>query len=183
MFPWLALSSKRNTYSKIRYGRSEADVYNTSFKSYLTFHLNTVQDILNDIDIIPVTPSLSGVSFPPGTLVMNGVYSPWKSVHDLVISEVASLIAKFPTYTLESTGHSLGGSLSYLSYIALAQNFPGKSITSNALAAFPIGNSVFAQFGSSQKGLLRRGNNLLDGVPVRYRLCFIPFPSIRNTNP
>ena len=99
---------------------------------------------------------------------MNGLYLPWSSVHDEVIAEVRSLIARFPTYTLETTGHSLGGSLTYLSYIALAQNFPGKAITSNALAAFPIGNSIFANFGSAQTGFLRRGNNAMDGVPVTY---------------
>lgn len=97
---------------------------------------------------------------------MNGVHSPWSAVHDDVISEVESLIAKYPDYTLESTGHSLGGSLTYLSYIALAQNFPDKEITSNAMAAFPIGNSAFADFGGSQKGTLNRGNNAGDGVPV-----------------
>ena len=95
-----------------------------------------------------------------------GVYGPWASVHDSVIAEVRRLIALYPSYTLESTGHSLGGSFTYLSYIALAQNFPGKSLTSNALAAFQIGNSVFANFGTSQKGELRRGNNANDGVPV-----------------
>ena len=101
---------------------------------------------------------------------MSGVYTPWSSVHDTVIAEVKSLVSRYPDYTLESTGHSLGGSLTYLSYIALAQNFPGKSLTSNALAAFPIGNSVFANFGSAQTGLLRRGNNAGDGVPVSYSL-------------
>lgn len=98
---------------------------------------------------------------------MAGVYNPWASVHTSVISAVSSLVDKYPSYTLESTGHSLGGSLTYLSYIALAQNFPGKSITSNALAAFPIGNAAFANFGQSQAGLLDRGNNAGDGVPVR----------------
>ena len=98
--------------------------------------------------------------------MINGVYSPWASVHNQVIAEVKRLVELYPDYTLESTGHSLGGSLTYLSYIALAQNFRGKSITSNAQAAFPIGNSIFANFGSSQKGLLRRGDNAGDGVPV-----------------
>jgi hypothetical protein len=122
---------------------------------------------LNDVDTTLVTdPSLSGVTFPSGTEIMAGVYTPWSAVHDEVIAEVTRLIALYPTYTLESTGHSLGGSLTYLSYIALAQNFPTKSITSNALAAFPIGTSTFADFGTSQDGLLRRGNNDLDGVPV-----------------
>jgi hypothetical protein len=126
----------------------------------------TATDIINDIDTTLVTPSLSGVSFPSDVRIMTGVYTPWSSVHASVITEVRRLIGLYPTYTLESTGHSLGGSLTYMSYIALAQNFPTKSITSNALAAFPIGNAAFAAFGTAQAGLLRRGNNYGDGVPV-----------------
>jgi putative lipase involved disintegration of autophagic bodies len=97
---------------------------------------------------------------------MEGIVSPWSSIHSDVISEVASLIEQYPDYTLESAGHSLGGSLTYLSYVALAQNFPDKQITSNAMAAFPIGNAAWASFGSSQNGTLNRGNNVDDGVPV-----------------
>lgn len=123
-------------------------------------------DFINDVDTILVTPSLSGVSFPARVQIMRGIYNPWASVHDSVISEVKSLVAKYPDYTLESAGHSLGGSLTYVSYVALAQNFPGKEITSNALAAFPIGNAAWASFGSSQNGTLNRGNNAGDGVPV-----------------
>lgn len=128
----------------------------------------TLTDILNGIDTTLATPSLSGVNFPSGVQITIGVYTPWKPVHDTVISAVKSLIAKYPDYTLESTSHSLGGSLTYMSYIALTQNFPTKSITSNALAAFPIGNAAFAAFGMAQTGLLRRGNNALDCVPNMY---------------
>ena len=126
------------------------------------------KDFENDVDTTLVSPTLSGVDFPPDVKVMHGIYSPWSSVHDEVISEVKSLVASHPDYTLESTGHSLGGSLTYMSYIALAQNFPGKKITSNAMAAYPIGNQAFADFGTSQKGTLNRGNNENDGVPVSF---------------
>jgi hypothetical protein len=147
--------------------------YNSNnYKNYkLTDILAT--DILNDIDTTLITPSLTGVTFPSGVQIINGVYSPWSSVHDQVIQEVAALIEQYPDYTLESTGHSLGGALTYLSYIALTQNFPGKNVTSNALAAFPIGNSAFAAFGTAQSGLLRRGNNVDDGVPVRFSLLSV----------
>lgn len=97
---------------------------------------------------------------------MRGINRPWSAVHDDVISEVKSLIAKYPDYTLESTGHSLGGALTYISYVALAQNFPDKEITSNALAAFPIGNEAWANFAGSLQGTMNRGNNAGDGVPV-----------------
>ena len=99
---------------------------------------------------------------------MRGVYIPWLSIHDRTMAEVRRLISLYPDYALESTGHSLGGSLTYLTYIALVQNFPGKIVVSNPLAAFPIGNQAFADFGTSQHGLLRRGNNVGDGVPVSH---------------
>lgn len=98
-------------------------------------------------------------------------------MHDQVIQEIAALIEQYPDYTLESTGPSLGGSLTYLSYIALSQNFPNKNTTSNALAAFPIGNSAFAAFGTEQAGLLRRGNNYDDGVPVSFSSSLLLFVS------
>ncbi|RAH75475.1 putative alkaline lipase [Aspergillus aculeatinus CBS 121060] len=125
-------------------------------------------DIANDVDTTLVTPSLSGINFPSGAQIMHGIYSPWSSVHDTVISEVKTLVEQYPDYDLESTGHSLGGSLTYMSYIALAQNFPEKTVISNALAAYPIGNSAFAEFGTSQNGTLNRGNNADDGVPNMY---------------
>ncbi|KAJ5793697.1 hypothetical protein N7457_000296 [Penicillium paradoxum] len=128
----------------------------------------SMTDILNDIDTALVTPSLSGVTFPSGVKIMRGINRPWSAVHNEVIAEVKSLIAKYPDYTLEATGHSLGGSLTYISHVALAQNFPDKELTSNALAAFPIGNAAWASFAGSQSGTLNRGNNIADGVPNMY---------------
>ncbi|THC94814.1 hypothetical protein EYZ11_005721 [Aspergillus tanneri] len=122
-------------------------------------------DFFNDLDTILVKPNISGVDFPPEAKIMSGINIPWSAVHDEVITEVKRLVDQYPDYTLESTGHSLGGALTYMSYIALAQNFPGKELTGNALAAFPIGNKEFSNFGASQKGTLNRGNNALDGVP------------------
>jgi hypothetical protein len=121
---------------------------------------------MNDMDTTLVTPSLSGVTFPYGVKIMKGINDPWSAVHESVISEVKSLISKFPDYSLESTGHSLGGSLTYISYVALSQNFPDKEITSNAMAAFPIGNEAWANFAGGLNGTLNRGNNAADGVPV-----------------
>ncbi|KAE8393889.1 Alpha/Beta hydrolase protein [Aspergillus alliaceus] len=125
-------------------------------------------DFFNDLSTVLVTPKLSGVTFPSEAKIMDGINIPWAAVHDEVITEVNRLIKQYPDFTLESTGHSLGGSLTYLSYIALAQNFPGKPLTSIALAAFPIGNKEFADFGSSQPGTIMRGNNQGDGVPNMY---------------
>lgn len=123
-------------------------------------------DYLNDIDLLLVVPELSGVTFPEDAKIMQGISKTWGSVHDEVVSEVTSLVEKYPEYSLEATGHSLGGSLTYISYVALSQVFPEKEIIGNAIAAYPIGNQEFADFGSSQSGTLNRGNNADDGVPV-----------------
>ncbi|KAJ5645018.1 hypothetical protein N7507_011029 [Penicillium longicatenatum] len=128
----------------------------------------TETDIINDIDTRLVTPSLSGVTFPSGAQIMHGISSPWSAVHDTIISEVKTLVEKYPDYTLESTGHSLGGALTYMSYVALSANFPDKEVTSNAMAAFPIGNQAWATFANSFNGTLNRGNNIDDGVPNMY---------------
>ncbi|CAI7627587.1 unnamed protein product [Penicillium glandicola] len=128
----------------------------------------TIIDILNDVDTGLVVPTLSGVTFPSGVKIMKGVYTPWSAVHDTIIAEVESLIAQYPDYTLEATGHSLGGALTYIGHVALAQNFPGKELNSTALAAFPIGNQAWATFASSQSGTMNRGNNVADGVPEYY---------------
>lgn len=101
---------------------------------------------------------------------MKGISSPWSAVHDTIISEVQSLVEQYPDYTLESTGHSLGGALTYISYVALASNFPDTEITSNAMAAFPIGNQAWATFANSFNGTMNRGNNFDDGVPVSLTL-------------
>ncbi|KAJ5227882.1 hypothetical protein N7489_008590 [Penicillium chrysogenum] len=135
----------------------------------------SIVDILNDIDIHLVTPSLSGVTFPSDVQIMRGINRPWSAVHDTVIAEVKSLIAKYPDYTLEAIGHSLGGALTSIAHVALAQNFPDKELTSNALAAFPIGNEAWANFAGSQPGTFNRGNNVLDGVPNMYSSGLVNF--------
>ncbi|KAJ5480404.1 hypothetical protein N7530_005913 [Penicillium desertorum] len=120
----------------------------------------SIVDILNDIDI---------------HLIMRGINRPWSAIHDTVIAEVKSLIAKYPDYTLEAIGHSLGGALTSIAHVALAQNFPDKELTSNALAAFPIGNEAWANFAGSQPGTFNRGNNVLDGVPNMYSSGLVNF--------
>jgi Lipase (class 3) len=130
------------------------------------------RDALSDVDIASVTaPTLSGVNFPTDAQLMRGVVTAWSSVHDSVMQNVSSLAQQYPNYTIEAMGHSLGGSLTYLAHVALAQNFPNSTVVSNALAAFPIGNQPFTDWASSQ-GKLRRGDNQGDGVPNMWAKLF-----------
>ncbi|KGO70587.1 Lipase, class 3 [Penicillium italicum] len=135
----------------------------------------TIADFINDIDISLINPKLSGVTFPADVKIMRGIHRPWSAVHDTIIAEVKSLVEKYPGYSLEAVGHSLGGALTYIAHVALAQNFPGKELTSNALNTFPIGNEAWATFATSQPGTLNRGNNYLDGVPNMYSSSLVNF--------
>ncbi|KAJ5386552.1 hypothetical protein N7509_009093 [Penicillium cosmopolitanum] len=123
----------------------------------------TVTDILNDVDTTLVTPSLSGVTFPAGVQIMRGVNRPWSAVHDDVISEV-----NIPTIPWSQRGIHLVARLPTSPTWRSRRTSPGKEITSNALAAFPIGNEAWANFAGSLKGTLNRGNNAADGVPNMY---------------
>ncbi|TLD18259.1 putative transporter [Venturia nashicola] len=133
---------------------------------------NELKDFRNDLDTRKVAiTGLSGVTFPPGVEVMHGVHMPWGAVHNDVIAQVKSLTAKYPNYSIGITGHSLGGSLTYLGFPVLAQIFPNKEIVASPLNAFPIGNEAFAQHSTqllSNKRIVRRGTQHNDGVPNMY---------------
>ncbi|KAF1989170.1 hypothetical protein K402DRAFT_452408 [Aulographum hederae CBS 113979] len=82
------------------------------------------------------------------------------------MAEVRPPVALCPDYSIGRTELSQGSSLINLSYISLAQDVPAKELTSYTLAAFSIGNKVFAEFGASQDGRLTRGNSVNDGAPM-----------------
>ncbi|RDI80429.1 putative transporter [Venturia inaequalis] len=133
---------------------------------------NQLTDFINDVDTrkVPVT-GLNGVSFPPGVEIMHGIHRPWMAVHDDVIAHVKLLTTKYPTYAIGVTGHSLGGSMTYLGFPVLTQIFPTKQIFAVPLNAFPIGNEAFAQFSSKQisaRRVVKRGTQNKDGVPNMY---------------
>ncbi|KAE8319502.1 Alpha/Beta hydrolase protein [Aspergillus transmontanensis] len=128
----------------------------------------TVIDFVNDLDSTTVSPTIPDTHFPTGAKIMQGIHRPWLAVHNDVISEIRNLLGQYPEFSLESMGHSLGGSLTYLSYIVLKQSFPHTNITGYALAAFPIGNQEFADLGTMQGGNMFRGNSKGDGTPNEY---------------
>lgn len=50
------------------------------------------------------------------------------------------------------------------------------------MAAYPIGNQAFADFGSSQNGTMNRRNNADDGVPVSTQSRLLRFPANKDQN-
>jgi hypothetical protein len=135
--------------------------------------VNSFTDWYNDLDmtLVPLT-NLTGCSAPIDVKITHGIHNPWAAVHDDVIHLVRGLIESHPEWDLEVTGHALGGSLSYLAFIALMQNFPNTKVVGDSLATFPIGNDAFARFGTSLilgKNVFSRGTNGGDGVPFSFR--------------
>lgn len=118
---------------------------------------------------------------------MHGIHTPWSAVHNDVIAQVKTLTEKHPFYSIGITGHSLGGSLTYLGFPVLVQIFPNKAIVASPLNAFPIGNEAFAQLGTSlisNKRIVRRGTQNKDGVPNLYTkpttLAVLPGPGLQH---
>ncbi|QDS72443.1 hypothetical protein FKW77_009338 [Venturia effusa] len=143
---------------------------------------NELRDFRNDLDTRKVAiTGLGGTNFPTNVEVMHGVHAPWAAIHNDVIAQVRTLASKNPFYSIGITGHSLGGSLTYLGFPVLAQIFPDKQIIAAPLNAFPIGNEAFAQHSSkliSTRRIVRRGTQKNDGVPNMYtnntRLSLLP---------
>ncbi|KAF7431029.1 hypothetical protein PC9H_006745 [Pleurotus ostreatus] len=101
----------------------------------------------NELFLVPfITP---GVSPPLGSLVHTGFVTAWNSIALQVISIVRAQLNAHPGYSLVTTGHSLGGSLSSLAAISLKQNFPKVMYTYGQPRTF---NPISAQFINSQFG-------------------------------
>ncbi|KDQ26513.1 hypothetical protein PLEOSDRAFT_1043836, partial [Pleurotus ostreatus PC15] len=104
----------------------------------------------NELFLVPfITP---GVSPPLGSLVHTGFVTAWNSIALQVISVVRAQLNAHPGYSLVTTGHSLGGSLSSLAAISLRQNFPKVPIRMYTYGQPRTFNAVSAQFINSQFG-------------------------------
>ncbi|KAJ8695418.1 hypothetical protein PTI98_008021 [Pleurotus ostreatus] len=104
----------------------------------------------NELFLVPfITP---GVSPPLGSLVHTGFVTAWNSIALQVISIVRAQLNAHPGYSLVTTGHSLGGSLSSLAAISLKQNFPKVPIRMYTYGQPRTFNPISAQFINSQFG-------------------------------
>ena len=83
-----------------------------------------------DADLVLVPFSSPGVSssLASGVNAHQGFLGAYNSVANSVISTVKSQLKKYPSYSLISTGHSLGAALASLGGVSLASNFPNSKL-------------------------------------------------------
>ncbi|EIN03839.1 alpha/beta-hydrolase [Punctularia strigosozonata HHB-11173 SS5] len=85
-------------------------------------------DALTDINILLVPFLSPEVVSPLGVLVHAGFLTGWNSVVKNVTAVVSSQLSAHPDYTIVTSGHSLGGALSSIAAVSLAENFPKSPI-------------------------------------------------------
>ncbi|PFH50300.1 hypothetical protein AMATHDRAFT_75703 [Amanita thiersii Skay4041] len=124
-------------------------------------------DFLLDAQI-EMSPFVSpGVNPPGGTGVHTGFLAAWNSVASGVISAVRDQLTEHPGYSIVTTGHSLGGSLSSLAGISLKQNFPNVNTRMYTYGQPRMWNPTGAFFINQQFGSKAfRAVHTFDGAPT-----------------
>ena len=103
----------------------------------------------------------------------HGFLTAYNSVASTVIDIVSSQLSSYPSYTLVSLGHSLGGALASLGGVSLAANFPDAPLRVYTFGQPRTGNPAYADLaeqligadniyrGEYPRGTLRRVNGQL----------------------
>ena len=127
---------------------------------YVVYRGSTsIKDWLNNLDAL--TTSYDKCS---DCKVHKGFYSAHQSVIGEVISKVKALKAKYPSYTVVVTGHSLGAAMATLTTL----DFIDASISPLRMFHFGsprVGNTAFANFASAKIGDRNRNTHHKDMVP------------------
>ena len=109
--------------------------------------------IHRDLLFALVDYSSPGVTGTSGVKVHQGFLLAHQSVASEIISTVASELKAHPTYSLVSTGHSLGAALASLGGISLAANFPGVPLRVFTFGQPRTGNEAYATLAENLIGV------------------------------
>jgi predicted lipase len=97
--------------------------------------------------------------------IHTGILQAYRSVENQVNTHVKSLLAKYTTASITSTGHSLGGGLSLLTNLELQIAFPNKISYTYNYGCLRIGNGNFVNFLKSKITSIYRVVHNKDPVP------------------
>ncbi|KAH8115122.1 alpha/beta-hydrolase [Phellopilus nigrolimitatus] len=128
--------------------------------------------LLLHADLILMDFSSTGVSGTSGVQAHKGFLTAFNSVASTVLAAVSEQLHANPTYSLVSTGHSLGASLASLGAISLASNFPGTPLKMYTFGQPRTGNPAYASLAEMLVGV--------DNI-FRVRPCYYGVPTIPPT--
>ncbi|TDL16356.1 alpha/beta-hydrolase [Rickenella mellea] len=127
--------------------------------------------LLTDLDIILIPFQTAGVTADTtGALAHQGWLNAYNSVASQILSTVTDQLASHPSYTLVSTGHSLGGALASIGAVSLKQNFPSSFVRMFTYGQPRTGNQGYADLVEQIVGVpnLYRSTLSFNGVPTLY---------------
>jgi hypothetical protein len=142
-----------NTQGYVGYRSSDSSIF-------VVYRGSTaIGDWINNLDaILTDYPKCSGCS------VHKGFYKAEQGIIDKMITEVKSLKAKFPSYTVVVTGHSLGAAVATLTTL----DFLDAGISPVRMFHYGsprVGNTAFANYASAKIGDRNRNTHHKDMVP------------------
>ncbi|KAJ7830436.1 alpha/beta-hydrolase [Mycena olivaceomarginata] len=126
----------------------------------------SLADAATDVDLF-LTPFVS-----PGNSqtfeVHSGFLAAYNDVADIVLSTVKAQAAKFPSYDIVITGHSLGGSLAALGAVSVKTALPSAALKLYTFGQPRTGDAKWAAFVESTIGTANifRAVHTFDGVPT-----------------
>ncbi|KZP24470.1 alpha/beta-hydrolase [Athelia psychrophila] len=128
---------------------------------------SSVGDFITDAELLFKDYTSPGVTPPSGVSAHSGFLDAWNSVAAEVISTVKSQLKSYPGYSLVTSGHSLGGSLSSLAAVSLQANFPSKTVRMYTYGQPRTGNDAYAYWVNDLFGANAfRSTHTNDGVPT-----------------
>ncbi|KAJ6577953.1 alpha/beta-hydrolase [Mycena capillaripes] len=95
--------------------------------------------------------------------VHSGFLAAYNDVANIVLTAVEAQVAKFPTYNVVVTGHSLGGALAALGAVSLKTALPSAPMKLYTFGQPRTGDAQFANFVETTIGV---DNIFRDGVPT-----------------
>ncbi|KAJ3505829.1 hypothetical protein NLJ89_g7212 [Agrocybe chaxingu] len=130
-----------------------------------TFEL---KDAFVDLQIIMrplVSTGLTGVG---DSYVHTGFLYAYNVVASDVLRIIKDQAAKYPSYTIISTGHSLGGAVASLAAISIKSALPNANLKLYTFGQPRVGNAAFASYVESKIGTANifRAVHTYDGVPT-----------------
>ncbi|KAF8143476.1 alpha/beta-hydrolase [Mycena galopus ATCC 62051] len=128
-----------------------------------TFNLD---DVATDIDLFLVPFMSPGIT--ESFNVHAGFLAAYNAVADTVLTTVKAQVAKYPSYTIIVTGHSLGGALAALGGVSIKTALPNATLKIYTFGQPRTGDAKWAAYVDATIGVTNvfRGVHTFDGVPT-----------------